>query len=161
MEPEMISESSRIAVLLKLYELQTEEMEKKASVERTLFQWTTSLLLAVFGVIIALADKTAALSQATAIKILSTAIITAPAVLSVIWIFRRSRISISNAIAIEQIQDLLGVFEEKLYGSHSPYPQKWKGKLASGRARRKTPYYYAAVIAIMTVCVILAIWLVL
>ena len=161
MKPGEISESSRVAVLLKLLEMQTESMERKANVEQTLFQWTTSLLLAVFGVIIALADKTANLPQALAIKVLSTLIITAPALLSIIWIFRRARTSVNNAVAIEKIQELLGVFDEKAYGSGSPFPKGWRGKFAAGRAKRKTPLYYAVVIGFMALCVILAIWLVL
>lgn len=159
MEP--LSVDNRISILSTLLEIQMGQMEQKAVVERTLFQWTTSLLLAVFGVIIALADKTATLPSAAAIKILSTLIVSAPAILSVIWIFRRSRISVGNAKAIEEIQDLLGLFDGKMYGAHSPYPMEWKGKLAYGHARRKTPYYYAAVILIMSTCVVLAIWLVL
>jgi len=158
---ETLSVETKLSVLMKLLEIQIDGLERKATIERNLFQWTTSLLLAVFGVVVALADKTAALPHALPIKILSTIVVSAPALLSVVWIFRRSRGSVSNTAAIEQIQDLLGVFDDKRYGAHSPYPRRWEGTLASSHAKRKTPYYYTAVIMIMAACVILAIWFVL
>ena len=137
------------------------EMRKKDEVEQSLFQWTTSLLLAIFGVIVALADKTTTLPAADAIKILVTVIVIAPTFLSVVWIFRRARISIKNAVAIEMIQRLLSLFDSDADGKHSPHPKEWQGKLAKGLTTRKTPYYYATVIFIMSACVIFAIWLVL
>lgn len=157
------STDNKVAILLKLLEVQTEELRRKDEVEQLLFQWTTGLLLAVFGGVLALSGKATALPSlsATSIKILASVIVAIPALLSVIWIFRRSRISAENTRAIEHIQELLHLFQDGFYGAHSPYPHHWQGQFTKGRLKRKTPKYYASVIFLMSACVIAAIWLVL
>jgi hypothetical protein len=157
------SMDNKVSILLKLLEVQTEELRRKDEVEQLLFQWTTGLLLAVFGGVLALSGKAVALPSLSAmsVRILASIIVVIPALISLVWIFRRSRISTENTKAIENIQELLHLFEDGYYGPHSPYPHHWQGQFTKGRLKRKTPKYYASVILLMSACVVAAIWLVL
>lgn len=156
-----ISSGDKIQILLKLLDEQVKNIERSEEQEQRLFQWATSLLLAAFGVIMALADKSGVFSSPVIIKLIATTIVVVPVLLSIFWIFRRSQRSVKNAESVVRIEKLLHLFDEQFFGTHSPYPKEWEGGLPDSRRRRKTPTYYALVMAIMTFCVVATIWLVL
>ena len=158
---EELSASDKTEILLKVLDDQIRSIERGEEREQQLFQWSTSLLLAAFGVVVALSDRSQALPFPIVVKSLATVLIVVPVFLSIIWIFRRSRRSVKNAEAIERIEKSLRLFEDGYYGVDSPYPRAWEGRLAESRLRRKTPVYYALVMVIMTTCVVTVIWLIL
>lgn len=158
---EDLSSSDKTEVLLRALDNQIKSIERGEEREQQLFQWSTSLLLAAFGAIVALSDRSHALPFPIAVKSLATVLIVVPVFLSIAWIFRRSRRSVRNAEAVERIEKSLRLFEEGYYGVHSPYPRAWEGKLAESRLRRKTPIYYASVMTLMAACVVTVIWLIL
>ncbi|TEU20504.1 MAG: hypothetical protein E3J21_02490 [Anaerolineales bacterium] len=158
---EELSVSDRTDVLLKALDNQIKSIEQGENREQQFFQWSTSLLLAAFGAVVALSDRSSALPFPILVKSLATVLVVVPVLLSIIWIFRRSRRSVRNAEAIERIEKALHLFKGEYYGTDSPYPEEWEGKLVESRLRRKTPVYYSLVMALMTICVVAVIWLVL
>jgi hypothetical protein len=151
--------SDRVTVLLQALDNQMSAIEAGENREHLLFQWATSLLLAAFGVVVALADSSRTLRFPFVIKSLASVLVTVPLFLTIVWIFRRSRRSANNAEAVERIEKALHLFEQDYYGTDSPYPQEWEGMLVQSRQRRKTPLYYALVLGLMAICVVAAIWL--
>jgi hypothetical protein len=158
---EEFSTSDKVDILLYALDAQMKSLQQSEDREQQFFQWSTNLLLAAFGALIALSGGTRTLSFPILVKLLATILIVVPASLSIVWIFRRSKRSVNMAEAIERIQKLLHLYEEGYYGPHAPYPSAWEGSLVKGRLQRKTPLYYAAVIVLMAVCVVVAIWLIL
>jgi hypothetical protein len=153
--------SDRVTVLLQALDYQIGAIKAGEDREQQLFQWATSLLLTAFGVVVAFADSSSALRFPFVVKSLASVLVTVPVILTIVWIFRRSKGSANNAKAIERIEKALRLFEQGYYGTDSPYPQEWEGGLVLSRGHRKTPLYYALVIGLMTVCVVAAVWLVL
>jgi hypothetical protein len=158
---EELSASDRTNVLLKALDHQIKSLEQGEDRELQFTQWTTSLLLGAFGAVVALSDRSNPLPFPIPVKSLATVLVLVPVLLSVIWIFRRSRRSVRNAEAIERIERALHLFEGEYYGTDSPYPEKWEGKLVESRLRRKTPVYYSVVMILVAICVVAVIWLVL
>jgi len=157
-----LSNSDKTVVLLNLLDFQLNEIQRREQKEQQWFEWTSSLLLATFGVIVALASRSSgSLSYAVIIKSLATVLIAVPALLIILRIRDQSKGSITNAKAVERLQELLLLFEDGPYGVQSPYPHEWKNKLAHSRLKRKTPIYYILILLLMTACVITTVWLVL
>ena len=77
-----ISSETKIEVLLSRLDYHLGEIENRAGTETRYFEWATTVLLAVFAVVIALADRTTSLPRPLAIKLVSTLLITIPAVVS-------------------------------------------------------------------------------
>jgi len=152
-----ISNSAKVTILLNILGSQIGEIQRREEREQQIFLWATSLLLAVFGAILALSDKTNQLAYPTAMKLLITAMVTIPISLFIRWLFRFRTDDIKNTEIIERIEKLLHLFESGHYGEHSPLPEHWLGR---SRRLRRTPLYYAATMLLMTACVIVAIWLV-
>jgi hypothetical protein len=155
------STDTKVTILLNALDFQLNEIQRRQDREQQIFQWATSLLLAVFGSIIALRSNTAALPSPFVVKTLASVMIVLPILFSVQWIFRLSSQATNNAGAVERLQNLLHLFDPEYYGSQSPYPQVWEGRLKLNLRERKTPVYYAAVMIIMTICVVLTLWLIL
>lgn len=153
--------SDKITVLLNLLDFQLKEIQRRQDREQQIFQWSTSLLLGVFGAIIALAGNVSAIPTATTIKFLASLMILFPVLFSVFWIFRLSQQATHNAGVVDSIQQLLHLFETGYYGPESPYPQVWQGKLKGNLQQRRTPFYYSVVMITMVLCVVVTIWLVL
>jgi len=156
-----LSSSDKTAVLLHVLKDQIDAIERRESREQTWFEWATNLLLATFGATVALAGKAASLPYPIVTKVLATALVTIPSGLIVSRILTSRKRQARNAKTVERIQQLLHLFEEGYYGTHSPYPNDWAGNLAKGILRRKTPLYFAAILALMASCVVVAIWLLL
>ncbi|HMQ52078.1 MAG TPA: hypothetical protein PKE64_02050 [Anaerolineae bacterium] len=153
--------ADKITVLLNLLDFQLKEIQRRQDREQQIFQWSTSLLLGVFGAIIALAGNVSAAPTAMTIKILASLMILFPVLFSVFWIFRLSQQATHNAGVVDSIQQLLHLFETGYYGPESPYPPAWQGKLKGNLQQRKTPIYYSVVMVTMVLCVVVTIWLVL
>lgn len=155
------SESDKVTVLLNLQDMQVKEMHRREESEQKLFEWSSSLLLAAFAAIVALSQRSTALPQAVFVKIIASVMVGVPVYLAVIKIKGRSLASVGNAEAVERIQSLLHLFDDAYYGTHSPYPQEWAGKLAKGRLKRTSPIHKSVIIGLMAVCVIATIWTIL
>jgi hypothetical protein len=156
-----LSGSDKVAVLLNLQDMQVKEMHRREETEQKLFEWSTSLLLTALAAIVALSQRSAALPQATFVKVIATVMVGVPVYLTAVKIKEQSGASVGNAEAVERIQNLLHLFDDAYYGDHSPYPQEWAGKLAKGRLNRKSPIQKSVIIVLMAVCVISAIWTIL
>lgn len=156
-----LSDSDKITVLLNLLNCQIDEIRRREQTEQKLFEWATSLLLASFGVIVALSQKAALIQHAIIVKFIATILVSVPIGLITFRILGRSKASMGNAEAVERIQDLLHLFEDGYYGSHSPYPKVWSGTLAAGRLKRKSPIYNSVILALMAGCLVTTIWLIL
>jgi hypothetical protein len=156
-----VSGSDKLTVLLHALSHQMSEIQRREGREQQLFEWSTGLLVASFGAVIALSDRASPLPYAFLVKLLATLLIAVPTGIFAVRILGYSKRSADNAEAIERIEDLLKLFDDGYYGSRSPYPPAWQGKLASGRRRRKTPFYYTFILILMATCVITTIWLIL
>jgi hypothetical protein len=156
-----LSDESKVEVLLNLLDRQVDEIQRREEAEQKLFEWSTSLLLASFGGVVALSQKATVLPQALYVKLIATVMVGIPVLLAITRIVTRSKASMPNAEALERIQSLLHLFEDGYYGSHSPYPQSWAGGLASSRLKRKSPIQKSMILALLSVCVIATIWLIL
>ena len=157
-----MSNSDKVAVLLNLLNYQTNEMHRQEEIAQKWFEWSASLLLAAFGVIIALSGRSSALPYPIFVKSLATILVIVPTVLFVIRILSRAIVAATNAQTMIRIEKLLHLFETKYYGSHSPYPNAWAGDfLPNVILKRRTPLSYAFVLGLMAACVVTTIWLVL
>jgi|CXWL01.1.fsa_nt_gi hypothetical protein len=156
-----LSDSDKTTILLNLLDRQTSQIERREQKEQQWFEWQTGLLLATFGAIVALAQRSSPLPYLVIIKSLATVLVGIPTLLVIYRIVRQKSRSVKNAETIERIQQLLHLFDEGVYGSQSPYPKEWAGNLAKGRLKRTTPNYYALILLLMMACVITTIWLVL
>jgi hypothetical protein len=151
----------KLTVLLQLLEHQIGEIERREGREQQLFEWSTGLLVAAFGAVIALSDRDHPLPYPLAVKALAILLILVPTTIFAIRILGYSQRSADNAEAVERIEDLLKLFDPHYYGDRSPYPPEWQGKLAKGRRQRKTPRYYTFILMLMASCVVMTIWLIL
>jgi len=154
--------SEKISVLLKLLDNQISELQHKDEQGQKWFEWTTSLLLAAFGAIVALSNRSMPIPQPIVVKSLATVLVSLPTLLFISRILSRSRGAATNAKTIVRIQKLLFVFDEKYYGTHSPYPEAWSSDyLETLVLKRRTPFTYVWVLMLMASCVITAIWVIL
>lgn len=151
----------KVTVLLNLLDFQLHEIQRRQDREQQLFQWSTSLLLAIFGVVTALFGTTAQTPFPDTIKLLASIMVLLPISFTIYWIFRLSSQAVQNAATVERIQELLLLFDTTYYGATSPYPGSWQGNFATDLRRRRTPMYYAIILSTMAVCVVLLLWLVL
>ena len=157
-----MSNSDKVAVLLNLLNYQTNEMHRQEEIAQKWFEWSTSLLLAAFGVIIALSGRSSPLPYPIFVKSIATILVIVPTVLFIIRILSRPIVAATNAQTMIRIEKLLHLFESEYYGSQSPYPKAWAGNfLPDVILKRRTPISYTLVLGLMVVCVITTIWLVL
>jgi hypothetical protein len=158
-----LSASDKTEVLLQVLDFNIKEIHRREEEQQKLFEWSTSLLLATFGAIVALSGRATSLAYPIPIKILATALIAVPTSLFIHRIMTRVRGSVGNAKAVERIEETLHLFEDGYYGASSPYPHEWEiqGKLAKDMRKSKTPIYYALILGLMTVCVVTTVWLLL
>lgn len=153
--------ADKTAVLLQLLQHQLSEIERRESREQKLFEWSTGLLAAAFGVVVALYEEGEPLSHAMVIRVLATILVAVPTLVLVVRIGRYQRMSIESAEVVERIEKSLLIFDKEVYGEDSPYPEEWEGTFAAKRAKRRTPIYYQGISILMAACVITAIWLLL
>jgi len=154
-----ISDSDKVTVLLHLFDQQTRSIDDRVTIEKRWFEWSTNLLLAAFAAIVALSGINKPLPNSQSIKVIASLLVMIPAILSILRIHNTNKGMMINAFALERIEELLHLFESGVYGEQSPFPTDWKGTLASGFPKRKTPVYYSAIIIAMTLCVVFTIWL--
>jgi len=155
------SSSDKASVLLNLLDRQIDEIQRKEQREQQWFEWSTSLLLATFGAVIAFSDRANPLPYPVIIKSVATILIVIPSFIATSRILVERSKATKNAQTVERIQQLLHLFEDGYYGVQSPYPPVWAGNLARGRLNRKTPVYYALILLLLMICVITTIWLIL
>jgi len=159
MEP---SSSDKVVVLLNLLDRQADFMLWSEEKQQKWFEWATSLLLAAFGVVVALSSRSTPLPYPTLVKTLATALISVPTSLLISRIWSQAGSSARNADVLARIEQLLYLFEDGYYGGQSPYPKEWAGDhLAKVVSRRRTPIAYILILGLMTACVVAAIWLIL
>ena len=157
-----LSSSDKITVLLNLLDRQTDDMQRKGEKAQKWFEWAASLLLASFGVIVALSGRSSPLPYPILVKLLATILIVVPIILVIFRILAQARGAASNAKAVERIEQLLQLFDDGVYGSRSPYPQTWAGDyLAKLILKRRTPIAHILILGLMTACVVATIWLIL
>lgn len=157
-----MSNSDKVTVLLNLLNYQTNEMHRQEEIAQKWFEWSTSLLLAAFGVVIALSGRSSPLPYPILVKSLATILVIVPTVLFVIRILSRAIVAATNAQTMIRLEKLLHLFESEYYGSHSPYPETWAGDfLPDVILKRRTPISYTLVLGLMAGCVVTTIWLVL
>lgn len=156
-----ISNSDKTVILLNALNFNVDEINRKEQEQQKLFEWSTGLLLAAFAAVVALAGNTTPLAYPIPVKILATTLIAVPSCLFIFRIAARTKDIVGNAKAVESIEEALHLFEDGYYGTHSPFPQEWQGKLADTIRKDKMPSYYALISGLMTACVVTAIWLVL
>lgn len=152
---------TKVTILLNALDFQLHEIQRRQDREQQIFQWSTSLLLTIFGVVTALYSTTSTTPFPALIKVLASLMVSLPILFSTYWIFRLSSQAVNNAATVERIQNLLLLFDTSYYGAESPYPQTWHGSLARNLRKRRTPLYYALILGTMALCVVLAIWVVL
>ena len=154
-------EIDKTAVILRSLEHQFREIQRREEREQKLFEWSSGLLLAAFAAIVALSGRTSALPHALFVKTLASILIGVPTIIFSGRLLRYSKLTVDNAEAIERIEEILGVFEEGVYGEQALYPPRWRGQLARKRSERKTPHLYSVILLLMAACVIATIWLLL
>jgi hypothetical protein len=152
---------TKVNILLNALDFQIKEIQRRQDREQVIFQWSTSMLLAIFAAIIALAGHISSTTYPVILKTLASVMVSFPILFSIFWIFRLSEQATNNAGVVEVIEDILYLFEEGYYGPKSPYPKAWEGNLKHNLEKRRTPIYYCLVLITMTICVVISIWLML
>jgi len=155
------STSNKTDILLYVFDFNVKEIYRRKEQQQRLFEWSTSLLLAAFGAVVALSGRSAPLPFPLVIKALATLMIAVPTLLFSQRIASSRKASAGNAKAVERIQETLRLFEDGYYGTRSPYPHEWEGTLAETTRKGRTTVYYVAILSLMAACVIAAIWLLL
>lgn len=155
------SDIDQTSVLLRLLEYQFGQIEVKEQREQKWFEWTTSLLLATFGAVVALSQRSSPLPFSIIIKSIASILIAAPSIIAAQRMLREKSKSILNAETITRIGQLLHLYEGEVYGHRSPLPESWESSFAVARRNRKTPNQFAFIVLIMAICVIATIWLIL
>ena len=157
-----ISFESKIEVLLSRLDYHLGEIEKRAGTETRYFEWATTILLAVFAVVVALADRTTSLPHPLAIKFVSTLLITIPAIVSSYRILDERKSMARQAEIVMKIEEYLGFYRQGYYFNEDTlYPERWRGKLAYNLAHRRTPIYYVLTVLFVGFCTVMSIWLLL
>jgi len=155
------STSDKTQILLYIFDFNVKEIYRRKEQQQRLFEWSTSLLLAAIGAVVALSGRSTPLDFPVAIKALATIMIVVPTFLFSQRIVKFRKGSVGNAKAVERIQEILRLFEDGYYGVRSPYPHEWEGTLAEGIRKGKTTLIYVAILVLMAACVVAAIWLLL
>jgi hypothetical protein len=157
-----ISGADKITFLLNRMEFHTKEIQRREEKEARLFEWSTTLLLAIFAVVMALSDRSSPLPYQLPIKLIASLLIIAPTFIFIVRILGERKTMYRHAQVIEKIQSNFHLFEKGYYVKGEVlYPAKWEESLAESMLRRKTPIYYAAVLIILGLSVIATLWLIL
>jgi hypothetical protein len=157
-----ISDTDKVAVLLDRLEFHTSEIHRREEKESRLFEWSTTLLLAIFAVIISLSDRADPLPYQTTVKAIASFIILIPNVVFILRIRGERRSMYKQAKVIELIETELHLFDENYYvANQALYPLTWKNNLADSMLKRKTPVYYIFILLFLLSVVVITLWLVL
>jgi len=156
-----LSTSDKVEVLLKAFDFNIGEINRKQAEQQKNFEWTTSTLLAAFAAVIALSGVNIPTAYSIFVKLLATVLIAVPSSVFIIRIPTRRNDNIENAKAVESIEEALHLFQDKYYGPQSPFPKTWKGNFANVVRKDKLPIYFSFIISVMAACVIIVIWLLL
>ncbi|NPV75541.1 MAG: hypothetical protein HPY59_04115 [Anaerolineae bacterium] len=157
-----LSDSEKIAFLLNRLDFHTHEIHRREEKEAKLFEWSTTFLMTVFAVIIALSGRSNPLPYRILIKVIASLLIIVPNVIFILRIATERRSVYRQAQVIELIESRFHLFEEGYYVENAAlYPEKWKGNLARNMYKRKTPVYYMFVLAFLLAAVTATLWLIL
>ena len=151
-------DSDKISVLLNIHSNEWDEIRRRQDSQQQIFEWSTGFLVAIFGVVIALSNQTDPIPHPILIKIIATILISIPTILLSDRLSRHSGSAMQSAQAVERIEKLLKLYEDGFYGSHSPYPQEWAGKLAQSILKSTTPVYQIRILCLMAICVAVSFW---
>lgn len=152
---------AQVTILLHTLDFQLKEIQRRQEREQQIFQWASSLLLAVFGAAVTLHGSIATLPALDLIKLLASLMVLLPVLFSAGWILRLSGQAVGNAEVVNRIQTLLSLFDKTYYGAQSPYPSAWQDQLPANLRARRTPLFYVLVLVSMTLCVVTTIWILL
>ena len=155
------STSDKTTILIHLLDFQAKEIQRREAREQKLFEWTVSVLLAAFGAVVALSNRELPLPHPFWVKLFASCLIGIPTFIFCLRILKYSKKTIENAQAIDKIEGILHLYDEKTYGGVTPYPESWANGLSASRKRRKTQFFYSLIMAIMAVCVISTVCLIL
>jgi hypothetical protein len=153
--------SDKVTILLSIFEASNQTIQRREDREQKMFEWSTSLLLAAFAAMVALAGRAAPLPFPYAVKGIATVLITIPTGLFIYRINSSARGFLGSAHAIDRIGEALRLVEKGYYTEDSIYPERWSGHLSKRVLRRKTPKYYTAILVLMLLCVVASVWLLL
>ena len=157
-----LSDNDKLTLLLNRLDFHTTEIQRREEKETKLFEWSTTLLLTVFAVIIALSDRSSPLQYQVLIKVIASLLIITPTIIFISRILGERKSMHWQAQVIERIESKFHLFEESYYVEGvALYPTKWKGNLAESMLKRKTPIYYALVLILLAVGVTTTLWLIL
>lgn len=146
-------------ILLKVLEMQDDGLTRASEREQQIFQWSSTMLLAVFAGIVTLATASDRKALPLMAKPLISLVILIPVILSIIWIFRCRKKAMEYARVFEKIEEILHLFEAGYYGPASLLPAHWSGQLVKTIRKSKTPVYYTVILLFLAICVIVSIWL--
>lgn len=155
------SSSDKTEILLKAFDFNVDEINRKQGEQQKLFERSTSLLLASFAALLALSGVAIPAAYSIPVKVLATTLIAVPPSVFIYRIPSRRKDIVHNAIAVESVEEAVRLFEDGYYGIQSPFPKEWKGAFPEIIRRDRTPIYFAFIMGIMTICVEATIWLLL
>ena len=152
----------KIGVLLDRLNFHTTEMHRREEKEMRLFEWGTTLLLASFGAVLALSDRSSPLPYPVVIKALATLLVLVPTAIFCIRILSERKSMIQQANLVVKLEDALHLFKEGFYISmQSLYPDYWRVKLPDAARNRRTPLYFVIILLFLLACVTATIWILL
>lgn len=157
-----LSSEDKMTILLNRLDYHMQEIKRREERETKLFEWATTLLLGVFAVIIALSNGSTQLPNELVVKILATLLVGIPASIFAFRILDERKTMSRQAEIIEKIQEEFKFFDEGYYFEAAPlYPSRWRGNLSKNMLKRKTPIIFSLILIFMTICIMVAIWLIL
>ncbi len=156
------SSEEKITIMLNRLDYHMQEIKSRVEKETKLFEWSSTLLLGIFAVVIALSNGSTRIPNDLVVKIIATLLIGIPAGVFAFRILDERKTISRQAEVVEKIQEELKFFDKGYYMEASPlYPNRWKGNLSKNMLKRKTPIIFAWILIFMTICVIGTIWLML
>jgi hypothetical protein len=157
-----LSDEEKLTVLLNRLGNASEQVDQRRHNEDKVFEWATTTLLAVFGVVLALAGSGNSYSNIIAVKIIASFLVTIPTVIFIQRVLSERKSIYGHGVVIDRIQKELHLFKKGYYiKDEYLFPEKWRGELAEALLRRKTPYVYAVILGVLLIGVVTAIWVVL
>lgn len=156
-----LSSSDKVAFLLYTLNYHAQQIQLRDDKETKIFDWCTNLLLLSFAAIVAISGQITPTRFTIYIKVITTILILAPISVFAFELLNYKSLIRRNTQMIEKVEDIFRVYENDQYTNGSLYPRHWQGKLTRAILRRKAPIYYSIILIIMTICVLLAVWLLL
>ena len=110
-----LSDNDKLTLLLNRLDFHTTEIQRRKEKDTKLFEWSTTLLLTVFAVIIALSDRSSPLQYQVLIKVIASLLIITPTIIFISRILGERKSMHWQAQVIERIESKFHLFEERYY----------------------------------------------